>query len=142
MQEERRRILDLLAEERINVEQAEALLRALSGSDVRRHARPEPPLPPKARGPRHGARSLQILISNDQTGKHVNVTVPLGLVKFARKFVPASAQVSIEESGIDLQQILNSLEDPDTIAPGTTLASIQSDNEANGGTDSIVIKAV
>lgn len=141
MQEERRRILDLLAEERITVEQAEALLRALSGSDARPE-RPVPPVPPKAPKVRHGARSLQILISNDETGRNVNVTVPLGLVRFARKFVPASAQASIEGSGIDLQEILNSLEDPDTIVPGTTLAAIQSDNEDKGGTDSIVIKAV
>lgn len=142
MQEERRRILDLLAEDRISVEQAEALLRALSGADARTGEIPVPPAPPKARKVRHGARSLQILIDNEETGKHVNVTVPLGLVRFASKFVPASAQVSIEQSGIDLQQILDSLEDPDGIAPGTTLASIQSDNESNGGTDSIVIRAV
>ncbi len=141
MQEERRRILDMLAEDRISVEQAEALLRALSGSDARPE-KPQPPVPPQAPKVRHGARSLQILVSNEASGKHVNVTVPLGLVKFARKFVPASAQLSIEESGIDLQQLLDSIDDPDGIPPGTTLASIQSENEGNGGTDSVVIKAV
>lgn len=142
MQEERRRILDMLAEDRITVEQAEALLKALNGAGSRRSLPPEPPAPVRMPKVRHGARGLQINISNEPSGKTVNVTVPMGLVKFASKFVPASAQSSMNESGIDLQELLDSLEDPDSIAPGTTLVEVQADSNDNGGTATIVIKAV
>lgn len=140
MQEERRRILDLLAEDRITVEQAEALLKALNGAESAATSVPQPPVPAAVPRSRFAARSLQILITGQNGDRRVNVTVPVGLIKFAGKFLPPGAQLKIEESGIDLQALLNSLNDPDGIAPGTTLLSIEADGDGDG--DIITIKAV
>lgn len=140
MTDERRRILDLLAAERISVEQAESLLRALaegqrgtarSGASP---AAPEPPPPPR------GARSLQILVNNDDTGNKVNVTVPIGLIKFASRFVPASARHELAESGIQLDELVGSLDNPELLAAGSTLVQINADEDE--GSSTITIKAV
>lgn len=142
MTDERRRILELLAEERISVDQAEALLRALGGAGRKNDsAVPAAPLPPAAPPPR-GARSLQIVMTDGRNGKNINVTVPLALGKFAGKFLPPDARDKMLERGIDLQEILQTLDDPAGIASGTTLVTVQADNSRDGATGTIVIKAV
>lgn len=143
MTDERRRILDLLAEDRISVDQAEALLRALGapGSSTKPQGRslPSAPLSP-APPPPQGARSLQILINNEDTGKQVNVTVPIGLIRFASRFVPASARREIADSGIQLDEIVSSLENPELLPAGSTLVQIDADE--GEGHSTITIKAV
>ena len=135
MAEERRRILDLLAEGRINADQAEELLSALTG------ALPAPPAPPGPQQPPAGVRGLQIRIVNDQNGQVVNVTVPIGLVRFASRMIPADARNRVRDNGIDLEELIQSFEDPETLTPGTVLLEVTSDSK-KGGTDTIVIRAV
>ncbi len=141
MTDERRRILDLLAEDRISVDQAETLLRALGGSSPKPTGKslpavPQPPEPPTPQG----ARSLQILINNEDTGKQVNVTVPIGLIRFASRFVPAGARREMADSGIQLDEIVNSLESPELLQAGSTLVQIDADE--GEGHSTITIKAV
>ena len=64
MDEERRRILDLLAADKITVEQAEALLVALAGAGAAAGA-PRPPEPPGP--PPRSARSLQIIVLKEDS---------------------------------------------------------------------------
>lgn len=135
MAEERRRILDLLAEGRISVDQAEELLRALGGTP------PAPPTPPGPVQPPASVRGLQIRVVNDETGQVVNVTIPIGLVRFASRMVPADARSRVRDNGIDLEELIQSLEDPEKLTPGTVLVEITADSK-HGGTDTIVIKAV
>ncbi len=135
MAEERRRILDLLAEGRINADQAEELLSALTG------ALPAPPAPPGPQQPPAGVRGLQIRIVNDQNGQVVNVTVPIGLVRFASRMIPADARSRVRDNGIDLEELIQSFEDPETLTPGTVLLEVTADSK-KGGTDTIVIRAV
>lgn len=140
MPEERRKILDLLAEGKISVEQAEALLKALTAAGG---TPPVPPGPPAAATLRNGpgVRGLQIQVVNDETGKVVNVTVPLGLIRFAGKMVPEHARNSVRENGIDLDELVKSLENPELLVPGTSLVELTADSK-KGGTDTIVIRAV
>lgn len=135
MNEERRRILDMLAADRISVEQAEALLRALGGGR-QAPAAPEPPEPPPAKG----ARSLRIEIHNDDSGKGVNVTVPIGLIKFASRFLPSSARDQLADSGIDLEALVGSLDSPELLSAGSTLVEVHADGD--DGLSTILIKAV
>ena len=138
MTDERRRILDLLAADRISVEQVEALLRALAADRRSQAARavPAAPEPP----PPRGARSLQILINNEDSGKKVNVTVPIGLIRFASRFVPANARRELAESGIQLDELVGSLENPELLAAGSTLVQINAHED--DGSSMITIKAV
>lgn len=126
----------MLAADRISVEQAEGLLRALAGTD---HRLPDAPPPPEA-PPARGARSLRIEINNEDTGKNVNVTVPIGLIKFANRFLPGSARDQMAESGIDLDELIGSLDSPELISSGSTLLEVHADGD--DGTSTIQIKAV
>lgn len=153
MHEERRRILDMLAEGTITAEQAEALLRAL-GEGVPRPPGPERPMPP-ARAAAHAlamaalegrqvqrkARSLQIRITKERDdGKHtdVNVTVPLGLVKFASKFIPQHARARLGEHEIDIENLVEMLGSADDIPEGVLLdITAEEDDDTR-----IIIKAV
>ena len=103
---EQRRILDLLAEGQLSAEQAAELLEALKTTE----APPPPPRPPKPKGI---AKVLRISIdaqNGDGASKaKVNVNVPMGLAKFASKFIPQQAREQFDLQGIDLNGILESL---------------------------------
>lgn len=137
MDEERRRILDLLAADKITVEQAEALLVALAGAGAAAGA-PRPPEPPGP--PPRSARSLQIIVLKEDSDKSVNVTVPIGLIKFASRFLPKEARVEMADSGIQLDEIVSSLENPELLAAGSTLLELNTGDE--DGASTITIKAV
>lgn len=139
MDEERRRILDLLANDKISVDQAEGLLRALAADR-------QPPPPPAAPGvasgtPAKGARSIQIQIHEEGSGKNVNVTVPIGLIRFAGRFLPSSARDQLADNGIQLDDLIASLESPELLAAGSTLVEVKSEDE-DMNTSTIHIKAV
>ena len=105
---EQRRILDMLTEGQITADQATELLEALKASDA-----PPPPSPPKAPKPKGIAKVLRISIDaheGDGSSKaKVNVNVPLGLAKFASKFLPQQAREQLDLQGIDISNILESL---------------------------------
>jgi hypothetical protein len=113
---DRRRILDLLAAGNISVEQAEALLAALGSTT--RAGTPLPPPPPAPGGqarPGRRVRTLQIQIDspneNGKEGKNVSVNIPIGLARLASRFLPQEARVQLDEQGVDLKELIESLSD-------------------------------
>lgn len=97
MSEERRKILNMLAEGKITADEAEELLNALYTD--------------KDKGiqmPRKEAKFLRVKVWEEGKEK-VNVNLPLSLAKFALKFIPTEAKLSMEEKNIDLDAIIQEI---------------------------------
>lgn len=117
--EEGRQILQLLADGKIDVEQAYRLLRALGDvDDPPRRARqpippvpPIPPLPPGARG-----RILRIRVTEEGEQK-VNVAIPLAIARIGKMKLASSGLVRghLGKFGIDLDELLKSVDFPGKI---------------------------
>jgi len=113
--EEGKQILQLLAEGKIDVEQAYRLLRALGDVDERapRPAREPspPPGPPGARG-----RILRIRVTEDGEQK-VNVAIPLAIARIGKMKLASSGLVRghLGKFGIDLDELLKSVDFPGKI---------------------------
>jgi len=116
--EEGKQILQLLAEGKIDVEQAYRLLRALGDVDERaprppRESSPPPgsPGPPGARG-----RILRIRVTEDGEQK-VNVAIPLAIARIGRMKLASSGLVRghLGKFGIDLDELLKSVDFPGKI---------------------------
>jgi hypothetical protein len=104
MNEERKRILNMLAENKITAEEAEALLDAMS--------------PPPATGAAHGGSALsadpkylRVLVEDDEDGHagNVNVRVPFQLIRAGLRLaalIPATAHgpvnKALQQHGIDI----------------------------------------
>lgn len=99
MNEERKRILELLAEGQINAEEAERLLEALEGTA-------EAELSPRGGG---AARLLRIYVHDPEDDTEIKVNLPLSLARFALKFIPEEQRAQIAEAGFDLDELLASL---------------------------------
>ena len=93
---EQRRILEMLAAEQVNVDEADALLSALRAETY------------GGAKPKGTAKSLHIAVDADGEPK-VRVNVPLGLAKFAARFVPKEGQMTLQGQGVDLNELLASL---------------------------------
>jgi len=117
--DEGKQVLRLLAEGKIDVEQAFRLLRALGDIDERpRDAippvppthplAPEPPMPPGARG-----RILRIRVTENGQQK-VNVAIPLAIARVGKMKLGQSGLVRghLSKFGIDLDELLRSIEYP------------------------------
>lgn len=104
--EERRRVLQMLADGKITAEEAADLLDALQAQRERPQDEPisSPPPPRAARS----GRALVIRVSEGDTSK-VNLRIPLGLARAAGKFIPRKAQRQLGEYGIDLEELLGDL---------------------------------
>jgi len=104
-----RRILDMLAAGQITVDEATELLDALKRDE---------PTPPKA--PKHSkaskgiARTIRIRVdAQEEDGSRkakVDVNVPLGLAKFASKFLPDDAKVHLEKRGVNLKELFEAVD--------------------------------
>lgn len=97
--QERTRILELLAEGKITVDQAERLLEAVKAEE--RPALSAPPAPEAPRTPDSPAGKPRFLCVrvNKKDGETVNIRVPLGLLKAGLKLkglMPASARADVE----------------------------------------------
>ncbi len=95
MSEERKRILEMLAEGKVSPEEADDLLNTLEKSESKA-------VPERAR------RLLKVRIREAGTEK-VNITLPLSLARVALKFVPAEAKKELEEQGVDIEDLLSSV---------------------------------
>lgn len=100
MNEEKRKILKMLAEGAIGAEEAATLIDALEHGEAEEAARAQP---------RSEARKLRIRIE-EASGKEFNVSVPLGLVRLARRLVPSELAARVGEGGFDLEAILEAAE--------------------------------
>lgn len=97
MSEERRKILEMLADRKIAVDEAERLLAAVSET---------PAAPASAKGPRY----LRVLVEpapGNKEGDRVNIRVPLNLVRAGLKFasfIPPQVQekvnAELKEKGV------------------------------------------
>lgn len=138
-QDERKRVLDMLAAGQINVDQASELLRALGDAPVGAAPSP-PPSPPTRTGT---ARLLRISIDANDDGDgdraKIRVNVPLGLAKFAGRFLPAEARTELEAQGIDLSELINALS---TETPEGKLVDIDVDDDSGGKKAKIVVEVV
>ena len=121
---EQRRILDLLVAGELTADEAAQLLEALGSASA-------PPPPPAPKGI---ARVLRISIyASDSTDEStLNLNVPLGLAKFAERFIPKEARAHLDRQGIDLDELLGSL---DGNFPSGPLVDIQ----AGGATDEVTV---
>jgi hypothetical protein len=103
MKEDRRKILDMLAEGKISVDEAERLLSAVSSDE---------PEQEKGREEKSRLKYLRILVEpgpSSMESEKVNIRVPLKLIRAGLKlaaFIPKNVQGKVDEalheSGIDM----------------------------------------
>ncbi len=136
MTQNRRQILDMLADGQINVEEAERLLGL-----VDRPSAGEPNRPGSKDTPRPSPKYLRIVVEPDSngdsesSGERVNIRVPMGLIRAGVKLaalIPNNAATSVNEAlgnqGInvdlhnlkteDLEQLVDELHDLEVDAQG------------------------
>jgi hypothetical protein len=116
--DEGKQVLKLLADGKIDVEQAYRLLRALGDIDERPRptppgppaapTAPEPPMPPGARG-----RILRIRVTEGGQQK-VNVAIPLAIARVGKMKLASSGLVRghLTKFGIDLDELLRTIDYP------------------------------
>ena len=138
--DERRKILDLLESGRINADQASELLRALGGAPRESAPPPSPPAPART----GTARMLRISIDasgdeGDKKNAKIRVNVPLGLAKFATRFLPAEAKGELQAQGVDLEELIAALSSE---TPEGRLVDIDVDDDGDGKRAKIVVEVV
>lgn len=111
--DERKRILDMLSEGKITAADAAALLAALGGGGRAGPIAGPPPRPP--RPARTGAArtfrvSIDALDDADERAR-IRVNIPLGLARFASRFLPPEARAHLDAQGIDLEGLIESIGD-------------------------------
>ena len=113
--EEGKQILQLLAEGKIDVEQAYRLLRALGDVDERAPRPPREPSPPPG-PPGQRGRILRIRVTEDGEQK-VNVAIPLAIARIGKMKLASSGLVRghLGKFGIDLDELLKSVDFPGKI---------------------------
>ncbi|AZR72225.1 hypothetical protein BBF96_01720 [Anoxybacter fermentans] len=112
MSEERKKILQMLAEGKITVEEANELLNALNEGQERQSVSRE-------------AHFLRIKVWEDGKEK-VNVNIPLSLAKMFMKFIPTEAKLQMESHDIDLNAIIRDIQNG---APAGKLVEIVDDGD-------------
>ena len=115
--EEGKQVLKLLAEGKIDSEQAYRLLRALGDIDDRPKNGPQPPPPPPHSG-HPGARGRILRIKVTEGGeKKVNVAIPLAIARIGKMKLASSGLVRghLSKFGIDLDDLLRSIDFPGRI---------------------------
>ena len=117
--EERARILRMVAEGKVTPAEAEDLLAALDAAPDAGARSTGPsatfgpgsmPAPPVLPGIRKQRRSLVIQVKEGGDSK-VNVRIPLSLARAAGKFIPRRAQQQLAAYNIDLEELLSGLSD-------------------------------
>ena len=113
--DEGRQVLRLLAEGKIDTEQAYRLLRALGDIDDGAKAPPPPP-PPHPGHPGARGRILRIRVTEGNEQK-VNVAIPLAIARIGKMKLGSSGLVRghLSKFGIDLDELLRSIDFPGRI---------------------------
>jgi len=154
--DDRRRILDMLGQGQITVDDAANLLKAIGPTTADEYrlppqptaARPpNSPMPPQAPSTapsrRLGPRLLRIQVDEVRTdgGKpqKVRVNVPLALAKFAMRFVPVQAQHELASQGIEINEIFNALSED---MPDGKLIDVEADRGDGTGHTHITIEVI
>jgi hypothetical protein len=99
MSNDRRKILEMLAEGKITAEDADRLLARIEGERGDEVPKEEGPAP--ARGP---LKYLRVLVDSED-GDKVNVRVPIALIRtglMLGTMIPAAASEELEKKGVDL----------------------------------------
>ena len=114
--DEGKQVLKLLADGKIDVEQAFRLLRALGDIDERprRSTAPTPPTPPEPPMP-PGARGRVLRIRVTEAGQQkVNVAIPLAIARVGKMKLASSGLVRghLSKFGIDLDELLRTIDYP------------------------------
>ncbi len=155
---ERRRILDMLAAGKLDVEQATALLKALGPTPAESLPLPPtrvppPPAPPELAGPapvlappaaqaaRRQPRFVRIKVDATKEGgktTNVDVRVPYALAKFALRFVPQEARRELEAQGIDISQLLETAE----AMPEGKIVEVNAEGPGDEGTAHITVEVI
>lgn len=103
--EERKKIIEMVANGKISVEDAERLLDKLSGPEPVAHEEPEPAIEGRAASGRP-LKYLRVVVNSSDEDK-VNIRVPLALVRTGIKLstmLPSDADQKLKDKGIDLSQ--------------------------------------
>jgi hypothetical protein len=115
--EEGRQVLDLLAQGKIDVEQAYRLLRALGDAPGEKRDGPPStmwtPEPPGAPGAPPGTRGRVLRIRVSEHGKQkVNVAIPLAIARIGKMKLGGSGFVRahLAKFGLDLDELLKEVE--------------------------------
>ena len=121
--EEGKQVLQLLADGKIDADQAYRLLKAIGDVDEKERTddafpgakwRPVPPVPPAAPTPSDapippglGRRTLRIMVTSSGKSK-VNIAIPLGIARMGKTKIAASGLVreQLAKFGIDLDDVL------------------------------------
>lgn len=112
--EDGRQVLDLLAQGKIDADQAYRLLRALGDIREEPPAPPAPPAPPQwplDQPPPQRGRILRIRVSEGGKQK-VNVAIPLAIARIGKMKLGASGLVRghLQKFGLDLDELLREIE--------------------------------
>lgn len=92
--DERRKVLQMVEEGKLSPEDGARLLAALGQGE---EPESEPPPPTASSSSDVNGRALRVRVSNVITGKQkVTVNIPLGLVDFGLRFVPANDKFDAE----------------------------------------------
>lgn len=138
--EERDRILGLLEAGKISADQAAVLLDAVASERTGHGATAAAPA--SSPTPRPPAQLLRISIDAVEGGENkakVNINVPLGLARFAARFLPKEARVELEDQNIDLSELLANLGDE---VPDGPLVDIDTSDESGAKTAKIRIEVL
>lgn len=116
MNEEKKQILQMLADGKVSVDEAMRLLDAV----MARQPAEGPAAPPKA------GKMLRVRIDDEGKTK-VNVNIPLALAKVALKFIPKDARKELLDQDINIDEIISSITD-------TTVGKIVDIQDENSNT--------
>ncbi len=124
MNEEYMRILKMIEEGKVTAEEGAELMQAVGGTE----AGTEQELGGKKTSMR--GRKLRIKVTDLDTGKDkVNIRIPLRLAKIAERFIPKDAKEDMRDKGIDLEDIMGSLNE---LQEGPIVDIDASDNGKSG----------
>lgn len=114
--EEGKQVLRLLADGKIDTDQAYRLLRALGDIDDGAKAPPPPPPPPHPGHPGARGRILRIRVTEGSEQK-VNVAIPLAIARIGKMKLGSSGLIRghLSKFGIDLDELLRSVDFPGRI---------------------------